>query len=131
MKRHAKNADSSFLKLCYGDDYGNVLGGPECISFASDRNDSSRKRVLRVIAVLLLLVNVTMCLYRFPLWALAVFFTNWNMEVTMVLAISVLWSSFDPKVDQNKKWLAFVHILTEIAVLFNTITVLVYWSVLH
>ena len=53
------------------------------------------------------------------------------MIVTLILTICIIVSSFDPNVDQKKGWLAFVHILTEIVVIFNAITVLVYWTVIH
>ena len=50
---------STFLQCSYGNDYVDVLGKTN-ICFASDEDNFGTKLALRLIALLLLLVNVTM-----------------------------------------------------------------------
>ena len=62
---------------------------------------------------------------------MAIFFTCWAYELTIVINVLVIWYSFDCKIDEKKGWLAVLHILIEITTMANVVVVLIYWLVIH
>ena len=98
MDKKENAQKSSLLCSIYGDCYDKALT-EECVCMDSEYEGSGRKLVLRLFALVLLLINLAMAAIYFPPIALAIYFTNWNMELTLALIVMVIWSSFDPKVN--------------------------------
>ena len=89
---------SKLLITCYGEKYEEVLG-KECISFSFEKENPRWKLSLRLFSLLLLSINFFFAIYAFQLIGLLVFFTNWNLEVTFMVNVLVIWFSYDPYID--------------------------------
>ena len=97
----------------------------------SESRGGKWKLALRLVALALVVTNLVFASVFFPLFPLLIFLTNWAMELTLVLIVIVIWSSFDKNINQKKGWLSAIHILAEISFMANFVTVVVYWPVLH
>ena len=72
-----------------------------------------------------------MAVTMFPLRSLYTYFTNWCMLGSMFCVLICSYFATIPNIDQHKKRLAALHILMEFTFMFNLVTVLVYWGVIH
>mmetsp|Transcript_3977 Transcript_3977/g.5041 ORF Transcript_3977/g.5041 Transcript_3977/m.5041 type:complete len:206 (-) Transcript_3977:75-692(-) len=87
--------------------------------------------MIRLAAFLLVGFNFTTSVVMFPLISLIAFFTNWCMMGSMFCVMMSAYFATIPNIDQHKTKLAALHILLEFTFLFNLVTVLVYWTIIH
>ena len=86
--------------------------------------------IVRLLALLLTSICVVMFFCLFPPISLLFFFTHWIMMMTLLTCILVLVFAADPKI-QEKKWkLAFLHLLFSVS-LISSYCFLLYWILLH
>ena len=69
------------LSLLYGKDYEKNLG-QGCISFANEKSEKNQRFIMRVIALILISINITMALWLFPWKNMLCLFTNWGVLIT-------------------------------------------------
>ena len=81
---------------------------------------------------MLLSINFYMAYYYFGVWSLVIFFTNWCLEITLSFVLYLMYcATFGEQIHSEKKKLACLHMLYELAFIMNIIVVIVYWAVIH
>ena len=121
---------SSILRFLYGEDYEQNLGRG-CINFTKENEDKNSKFFQRVIAFVLVSINLAMGLALFPLWSLIAFFTNWCMIASLLSIVMITYCGSLPDIHLHTGKLACLHLLYEYAFMMNLVVVLVYWGALH
>ena len=76
-------------------------------------------------------INLLMSLILFPFYALFVFFTNWCVMGSFFCILVTIYFSSWRGVEKHKKSLAALHLLLELSLMLNLVTVIMYWSVIH
>ena len=117
---------SKCLRWFYGREY------EDCLEFYIKFGDASRSKVAvitRVVALSLIFVNIVMSCWLFPLRALVIYPSNWNMLLTFLcVAMSAIYAHVEMK---NMRLLALLHILLELCYVLNFVILTFYWSLIH
>ena len=121
---------STYLRLLYGADYEQNLGSG-CINFAKEAADKNWRLSLRALAFSLVVFNYITAFYHFPIIGMLTFFTNWCMHFTTVSILLITWFGSKADIHLHKGRLATLHILYELSVLSNAVTVIIYWGMIH
>ena len=115
----------------YGQEYEKELGYG-CINLSNETEGKTNKLILRILAIILPSINISMSLAIAPWKAYFTFFTNWGVVATLITALFLTYcGSHGDSITQQKGKLACMHIIFEVAFAFNLIIVTVYWTVLH
>ena len=78
------------------------------------------------------LAQLCLGLYAMPWVNLLYYFTNWTLFITIFsIWYSIKAVSLDPNFSKSSKNLAIHHILYTTAIIFNIVTVSVYWTLIH
>ena len=104
------------------------LDGKTIQSF--DKGGSLMYQLTRIVMILLLLTDIVFVCWSFGPYRMLQFLTNWTLAVTLVVLMLSYWlhSNLFP---QSICLKATHHFLFELGTLLNSITVIVYWSILH
>ena len=116
------------LTLLYGKDYEKNLG-KGCISFDNEKSEKSQRFIMRLIALILVSINIVMALYLFPWKNMLFMFTNWGVMITYLCTGLIMYYSTLDHVTLGQY--VFAHLIFEFAFALNMTTFLVYWGVIH
>ena len=123
-----KTSPSCMLSLLYGKDYDKNLG-KGCISFANENSGKNQRFILRLIALLMVGINISMALYLFPWENMFYMFTNWGVMITFLCNGLIMYYATLERVTLGQY--VFAHLIFEFAFALNMTTFIVYWGVIH
>ena len=84
---------------------------------------------MRLIALILVSINIVMALYLFPWKNMLFMFTNWGVMITYLCTGLIMYYATLSHVTLGQY--VFAHLIFEFAFALNMTTFLVYWGVIH
>jgi len=125
-----KASENRLLLFIYGNSYRDELGS-HLIRYGSSNGQGNGKLYMRLLALLLITVNVVMVVTLSPALSLLVYLTNWIMLLTLLCVVLALLNNVTPSINEKKGRLALTHVVFETTAVINLLGIIAYWGFIH